>query len=328
MSGRILILLGLCAVFIGCGDDPDATASWEHSVNGLYAAAVSHDGRFAVVSSATDGASYWDLRANTKLYKWSHGEDDDKLISVVAFSSNDSHVITAEPRSFVVWDVSTGRALGYWGVDADINDAAVSDNARFVLLGLADGRAIHIDQQTHRRIEFTAHQGERVNVVDLSGDGSLAATGGNDGRVMVWRTADGVELHAFDHKSDVTIVRFGPAAERLFTAAERGDATIWDLASGKPVATLALAARQSVISAARFSSDGTRLLLGFPGRDVRLWDGNTGQFIDSWRTPNRKRGWVPQGSTVYAVAFDEGSSTIVAESSNGLGRAWRAASTN
>jgi hypothetical protein len=35
---------------------------------------------------------------------------------------------------------------------------------------------------------------------------------------------------------------------------------------------------------------------------------------------------VSQGSTVYAVAFNEQETTIMAESSNGLGRAWAIAS--
>ncbi|HJP34655.1 MAG TPA: hypothetical protein QF901_01600, partial [Gammaproteobacteria bacterium] len=69
-----------------------------------------------------------------------------------------------------------------------------------------------------------------------------------------------------------------------------------------------------------------RLLLGFPGRHVRLWDTTTGQRLGSWSTANRKKGWIPQGSTVYAVAFNDREDSVIAESSNGLGQMWPAAS--
>ncbi len=145
---------------------------------------------------------------------------------------------------------------------------------------------------------------------------------------MVWRTSDGTELQAFKHGGRIAIVRFAPGDIRLFSADERGDATIWDLDSGTRYAAVELPTRQNVISAARFSDDGSRLLLGFPGRDVRLWDSRAGRLVKSWRTPDRKHGWVPQGSTVYAVGFNATNATVVAESSNGLGRAWRAAAVN
>lgn len=327
-ASRRCIVLCTLALLGACADDPDTSGNWEHSRTGLYAAAVSNNGRFAVVSSSSDGASFWDLDRNARLFDWKHGEATEYPIAHVAFSPNDSHVITADARSFVIWDAQQGHSLGYFSVDAGINAVALSNDARFVLLGLSDGRAVLINQITQRRLEVIAHQGERVVTVDLSADGAVAATGGNDGRAMVWRTADGSELQAFEHGGRIAIVRFAPGDKRLFSADERGDAAIWDLDSGTRYAEVELPTRQNVISAARFSDDGSRLLLGFPGRDVRLWDSGAGRLVKSWRTPDRKHGWVPQGSTVYAVGFNATNATVVAESSNGLGRAWRAAAVN
>jgi WD40 repeat protein len=197
-----------------------------------------------------------------------------------------------------------------------------------VLLGLKDGRAIHIDQRTGRRLEVVAHRHEAVTNVDLVPDGAIAASGGKDGRVMVWDTRTGEEIHVMEHASRIAIARFDPPGRRLLTADEQGDAFIWDLGSGAKLSTVQLGQRQHVITAAQFSNDGTRLLLGFPGRDVRLWNSSSGQLTQSWRTPNRSNGLVPQGSTVYAVAFNEQENSIIAESSNGLGRAWSIAAAN
>jgi WD40 repeat protein len=275
-----------------------------------------------VISSSTDGASFWNLATNSRLYDWSHGDTPEGQISHIAFAPDNSHVITANARTFIVWNTESGRALGYWSVDADISSLAVSNRAEFVLLGLKDGRAIHINQRTGRRLEVVAHQNERVASVDLSNNGTIAVTGGNDGRAVVWETVHGKQIHILEHRERILVTTFDSSDEKVFTADELGNATIWDLELGKKLTVLELGQRQHVITAARFSQDGKLLLLGFPGRDVRLWNTTTGKQVDSWRTPVRTKGWVPQGSTVYAVAFDESKSAVVAESSNGLGRSW------
>ena len=322
---RTCLALAFCAMCTGCTRPPAPAGEWEHSLSGLFAAAVSSNGGFAVVSSSTDGASFWDLRENKRLFDWRHNDSGDNPIASVAFAPDDSHVITADSRSFVIWNTQTGQALGYWGVDADINAVALSNGAKHVLLGLSDGRAIHIDQASQRRLEVVAHQGERVTSVALSADGAIAATGGDDRRVMVWRSRDGQQIHALQHVGRVGIVRLDRAQSRLFTADERDAARVWDLKSGQVVATLALGKRQHNVSAARFSDDGSSLLLGFPGRKVSLWSTTTGKRLQHWLAPNRRNGWIPQGSTVYAVAFDRKTNRIVAESSNGLGGSWSAA---
>ncbi len=306
----------------GCGEDPDTTANWEHAYTGLFDAEISNDGRFAVVSSFSEGASFWDLVANSRLYNWRHDDSNDNQISHIAFAPDNSHVITADARTFVVWNVKSGRSTGYWSADSNITDIAISNHGAYALLGLKDGRAIHVDQKSGRRLEVIAHRNERVVQVDLTADGLIAATGGNDGRVITWDTVTGSEIHVMEHEARITIVKFDPSQKRLFTADERGTAIIWDLESGDKLTSLNLEARQHVISAARFSNDGMHLVLGFPGRDVRLWDSTTGRLVKAWRTPVRKHGWVPQGSTVYAVAFNDANTSVIAESSNGLGRAW------
>jgi WD40 repeat protein len=318
LTGALIAAL----IIAGCGEDPRMLANWEHSHTGLYNAAISEDGQFAVISSSSDGASFWNLSTNSRLYDWSHDNTSEGQISQIAFAPDNSQVITANARTFIVWNTQSGRPLGYWTVDADISCVAISNRGEFVLLGLKDGRAIHINQRTGRRLEVVAHQNERVASVDLSNDGTIAVTGGNDGRAVVWETAHGKQLNIMAHQERILITKFDAANEKIFTADERGNASIWDLSSGEKLTVLDLGKHQHVVTAARFSQDGKLLLLGFPGRDVRLWNTNTGKQVDSWRTPIRANGWVPQGSTVYAVAFDESGSAVVAESSNGLGRSW------
>ncbi len=320
---QIVKLTFLLLLLSACTEDDSILEDWEHSFSGLYTATISYNGRYSVISSFKEGASYWDLEKKERLYNWNHGKTSESAIEHVAFSPNGSHVITADLRAFVVWDTSNGEALGFWSVDADIMDVAIADNGKFVLLGLKDGRAMHINQETQRRLEVIAHREERVTTVDLSADGSIAVTGGNDRRVVVWNSITGKEQHTFDYDSRIKLVSIDHKNKKLFMATENKKAFIHDLKKGTQLSQIAFKPRQGLVSEARFSTDGKTVLLGFPGRDLSLWDSQNGNLIRAWRAPNRTVGLSPQSATVYAVAFAKDNKSILAQASNGLGRRWQ-----
>jgi WD40 repeat protein len=315
------LLSAVLATLTACGNGVEPGTRWQHATTGVYDAAISNDGRFAAVSTIVEGTFLWDLKANRPLHKWRHGENGENAISNISFSPNGNYVITADKRTYVVWDTAAGRALGYWSVDANIIDVAIS-NSRDVLLGLTDGRALHINLATQRRLEVIAHRHEPVASVALSADGRLAVTGGGDGRAVVWEAGGGTEVSTFQHKSRVTIVAMDERSQRAFSADNQGGAFVWDLKSGKQISRLDLKPRMYIVSSARFSADGGRLLTGFPGREIRLWNSSSGAKVTEWRVPTRREGWIPHGAVVYAVAFGEGERSIIAEASNGLGQRW------
>lgn len=319
-----LVSFTLAAILVGgCANETPPLATWEHSSSGLFDASVSNDGRFAVVSSFSEGTSLWDLKTNKRLYDWQHQDEGDSEISLSVFASDDSHVLTADGKTFVIWSVSKGAALGYWVAESDILDAALSDDAKHILLGLKDGRVFHINRLNGRRLEVIAHRNEWVTTVAMSGDGQLVATGGNDRRVMVWDAFTGDEIQVFDHPNRVVKVALTKDKTKVLSADEDANAFIWSLDSGTRISTLKLERNELHIQEARFSPDGKQLLVGFPGRNVSLWRTKTGERIQSWMTPARTHGWVPQGSTVYAVAFASNEKAIIAQSSNGLGGKWK-----
>ena len=202
-------------------------------------------------------------------------------------------------------------------------DAALSDNAQHILLGLKDGRALHINRLSGRRLEVIAHRNEWVTTVSMSADGQLVATGGNDRRVMLWNAASGVEVQVFNHPNRIVKVALSNDQTKVLSADEDANAYVWSVKSGTRISTLNLKRNELHIEEARFSPDGNQLLIGFPGRNVSLWQTTTGRRVQSWMTPARKHGWVPQGSTVYAVAFATNERAIIAQSSNGLGSKWK-----
>ena len=113
---RFLTSLGvILSMLVGCANDPSPLATWEHSSSGLFDAAVSNNGRFAVVSSFSDGTSLWDLHSNKRLYDWRHQDGGENDISLSVFSPDDRYVLTADTNTFVIWSVEKRQSLRILG---------------------------------------------------------------------------------------------------------------------------------------------------------------------------------------------------------------------
>ncbi|MGB0495401.1 MAG: WD40 repeat domain-containing protein [Kangiellaceae bacterium] len=312
-----ILLIFLCA----CNQTEKAAAEFQHSAVGTVDAVISDDARYSIVSSVNHGVGYWDLKENKLLFNWSHNDSDEQGIVATGLSPDNKRAITADSRNFVIWNTTSGKSYGYWRAPARIRAVAISDLGRYVLLGLEDGRAIHIDMNTGRRLEFTGHRQEAVASVDLSANGLWAFTGGNDYRAILWNTQTGIPKRLFEHETRVTLLKLNPAGSLAFTAGTLGNAHIWDLTNGEKLTSLNLKKREYIIVSANFSHDDQYLVTGAPGRDISLWDINNGKREKQWRARTRDQ-WKPSGAIIYAVAFSLDDKNIYSESSAGYGELW------
>ncbi len=319
-------VVSICSVLLlllaACDKSPPAVATWQHAAVGSLDASLSQDGRFALVSSVNHGAGYWDLEQNQLKFEWRHNDNPEDGITASDISPDGSRAITADKQTFVIWNTNNGKAYGYWEAPGEIASVALSDQARFVLLGLKNGKVIHIAMETGRRLEFAGHGKENIAAVDLSPNGEWAFSGGNDYRAILWNTRTGQPRYIFEHESRVTLVKLDTNGQQAFTSGTRGNAFIWDLNSGAERSRLALKPREYVISAAAFSPDGKQLVTGAPGREVVLWSTQNGSRLFTWKAKTREQ-WKPSGAIVWAVAFHIDGQHVVSEASSGYGQKWQ-----
>ena len=293
----------------------------EHAVQGSYAAALNSNGSLAVVSSINHGISVWNLNDNALLYQWSHQQSEDNLVLAIDISDDNKFAVTADRTNFAVWSLENGENIGFWKIqESSIRDIAISNNGRYVLYGRGDGKVIHIDLTTGRRIEFLGHT-EKINAVDLSPNGYYALTGANDYTAYLWDTRSAQVVHRFNHPSRVTQVSLDREGRRAFTADSKKQASIWNLQTGEQISNLQFRARQKVFSAVRFSPDANQLLTGSPARTIALWDANSGKELQTWQVAPRKDSR-PKSAVVYDIAFSD-NGQIISESSNGLSETWQ-----
>jgi WD40 repeat protein len=68
-----------------------------------------------------------------------------------------------------------------------------------------------------------------VQELDISPDGTLAASAGSDGVVGIWHVAGGFRVHALrGHGAAVSSVRFDPRRPRLYSLSEDGTLRVWN----------------------------------------------------------------------------------------------------
>jgi len=313
------ILLGLLAACQPSGNEP--IERWQHAVEGAYAANISNDAKYSVVSSIHHGISLWDLDKNALKYNWYQQQDSaDNLVLAADISDNNSHVLTASRENFALWNMETGESEGYWQVrDSNIRDIAVANNGDYLLIGKGSGVVVHINMSNGRRLEFLGHS-EKINSVDMLPNGRIAISGGSDFVAYVWDTASGQVIYKFNHPSRVTKVALDARGRYAFTADSKKAAHIWDLKTGKLVGSLKYTNRQEVFSSVQFSEDGKALLTGAPSRKVSLWNIRSGKRLSSWRVSPRQD-IRPAGAVVYSVAFRD-NKHIITESSSGYAELW------
>lgn len=321
ISIKHFVILLLTLLLSSCSDDLPPLSSWEQAVEGAYAADLSADGRLSMVSSIHHGLSLWDVKQQRQLFQWSHQSQQNNQVFLVKIAEGNNFAISASRDDFVVWDVNSGQALGYWRLsESSIRDVALSSNGQQVLLGLGSGKVIHLDLQTGRRLEFLGHS-EKINAVALSANGRYALTGGNDYQALFWDTQTAQVLLRFPHPGRVSSVALQSDGRYAFTSDNGKLARIWALPSGEQVSQLKLTARQNIFSYVSFTNQGEWLITGSAARKLSLWHVNSGQLLQDWLvTPNQKTR--PKSAVVYSAAMLD-NERLASASSNGLVEVWQ-----
>ncbi len=303
---RAPVILFLALWLAGCGEQPPANLQLD-SGGAPLTAVLSRDGSQALFSSTAWGLQLWQVASGKPRYRWTL--EGDNQVLTAAMAEDGSVAVTAEASRFAVWDLQQGKNLGFYTAEgSQIRDIAISNGGRYVLLGQTNGIATHIDLDSGRRLQFVAHQHKADNIesavttVAMSANGRYCLTGGYDGNAFLWDSSNGQIVHAFRYRSGVIKVALERMGRYAFIADTGNNGIIWDLRTATPVSELQFNRRQLIITSARFSDDGSQLLTGSPGRQLRLWAVADGKLLAEHEVATRRE-LRPEGATVLDVAF-------------------------
>ena len=249
-------------------------------------------------------------------------------ISAIAFSpdGNQLAVTGDDAPAPVLIDVDSGRVqegMTGGGHRGEVSSMVFApDGTRLVTGGNRDGQAIVWDTQTGRPIRHledpTTNEQQAIPfavTVGWSPDGSIVATGGGQGRILLWRTTDWRQLGALPADTSwVYCMAFSPDGSRL-AAGGVGDrqATIWDVASGKLVGRLP---HPNFVTSVAFDPAGRTLATSATDFKIRLWD------LASQRQIGSPLPGSETGSGTNVSAFDPSGNHLIAVYDSGAAFVW------
>jgi WD40 repeat protein len=300
----LLWSLGMLLMLGGCGGE-QPFASTEVAAKGLFSAALSSDGRRALIGSLSHGGSLWNLDDNERLFDWNHRAGSYTPITVVAISPEGAYGLTVEDESLVLWNALNGEALRYFTAPSQVLAADLGPDGRYALLGMADNSAVLFDAQHGGIKRVLRHEG-RVRSVALNRTATLALTGAEDRTARLWDLESGRELHTWQHDADVRLVALAPDGSRALSVSKYDRAALWDAASGAEIGEIPTFSSRTIrgetFTAAAFSPDASELLTGTTDREVQLWQLPELEEKASWVLPRRAQ-WKRSGAYVLAVGY-------------------------
>jgi WD40 repeat protein len=142
------------------------------------------------------------------------------------------------------------------------------------------------------------------------------AAGSDDGRTRLWRVGSDEPIAQIRHLAAVTKVAFSPDGSRLVSVsvARRGNAKIFDTASGEVVAVLR--GHSNGLVDAVFSPDGRRVATASRDDTARLWDAATGELLQTLEGHK---------DDLTSVSFSPDGRVVLTTSDDADGRTWDAA---
>lgn len=239
---------------------------------------ISSDGQFALSSSWDKTIRLWDLEygETTRQFK-GHTKD----VLSVAFSADNRQIVSgSRDKTIKLWNT---LGVCKYTIQDDSHDHWVSC-VRFspstnnpVILSCGFDKVVKVWNLSNCKLK-TNHMGHTgyLNTVTVSPDGSLSASGGQDGKLKLWDLSDGKHLYTLSANGCINSLVFSPNRYWLLEAANT-TLKIWDLESKSVVDTI----EPEVVS-------------GKPPKAVSLAWSNDGQILFS--------GWTDNKIRVYQVA--------------------------
>ncbi|KAI7873979.1 guanine nucleotide-binding protein subunit beta-2-like 1 [Lichtheimia hyalospora FSU 10163] len=242
--------------------------------------AISSDGQFALSASWDKTLRLWDLNTGTTTRRFV-GHTGDVLS--VSFSADNRQIVSgSRDKSIKLWN-TLGECKYQLTEDghADwVSCVRFSPNpANPVIVSGGWDKIVKVWDLTKLKLRtnFIGHNGY-VNTVTVSPDGSLCASAGKDGVVMLWDLNDSKHLYSLEAGDVINALTFSPNRYWL-VAATASSIKVWDLEDKSLVDELRPEFNQAGKNKARdpecvsiaWSADGSTLFSGYTDNLIRVW---------------------------------------------------------
>jgi len=236
---------------------------------------ISSDGQFALSGSWDHTLRLWDLKTGQSVRNPFYGHTKDVLS--VAFSADNRQIVSGSRDGTIkLWN-TLGECKYTITEDGHTNWVSCvrfsPSVANPIIVSCGWDRVVKVWSLTNCKLQYD-HLGhsEYLNTVTVSPDGSLCASGGKDGKAMLWDLNEGKHLYTLDAEGIIEALTFSP--NRYWLCAAAGSKIkIWDLESKNVVDELKpeVPGKEPSVLSLAWSPDGLTLFAGYTDNVIRVW---------------------------------------------------------
>jgi WD40 repeat protein len=217
-----------------------------------------------------------------------------------------SDALPPEVRDVLFRAATSPVSLALVGQEGPTTTAAISLDGSVVVAAGRDDIQIW-ERETGRALaQLPLGDGEKVNSVDLTADGSTVIAGMDNGTLLAWNVADNQPLRWPDTTGFVWAVAMSPDGSSFASAGLGAVVHIWDL--DRHLLTTVQDPNSSYTNSVAFTPDGKFLATTGDNADVVLWDVNSGAQGATLKLP--EEAWV--------IAFGTDGNSLASISANAV----------
>lgn len=296
----------------------------------LWTSEFSPDGKKIVTASGDNTVRVWDANSGEQLFVLAGHKEQ---VRAASFSPDGKEIASLSWDNVIkVWDASTGGLKStFTGDHNNASSLSYSPDGKRIVAGNSDGYIIVRDAKSGNIINsFKGHKG-RVWSVCYSHNGQYLVSSSSDGYVKIWNTEtdkaeraykDNIKYAPYSPNAIISPFDYIPETTDIWHASFSPDDTsiiyvsdstfvVLDARSG--IERLRIKGHTGLLTKARFSHDGKRIVSSSDDNTIKIWDAKTGEIIKTF---------IGHKGTVWDVNFSPDDKLIVSGSNDNTGRIW------